>query len=713
MRNLADLASKSASRPASGPPSSKRMRTEFLPLQLFQTLGENLLGIRKYARSMAANGSLDVKQIEVEVRVGMLIFKRERRWKETMEHLTQPCVLSPTPELKSSLDLEFKSGVDEIYAEHLKYLLAEKGFVGTSETIQKLRVDSNGNRWQVNSAGAVISKVENKARFHRHDLALLSHEYDVRIDGASEITSPDTTTEAERRRMADAWTQERQKKRITYRHKEHPIWKIDLTEVEVFIRNNSNGGKGEMRMELELEFELETAALVSWLEGEDESNEKTTKMATALMQLINLCIPYHLSPPVEPDMQLYTDDVRVNVQRLTDILKSSASESSGPSKPTMGTKNMEFIGCKPVNLLHKNISIIRRKEYFLTEKSDGTRYLLFVVEDTHLEGRPPVAVLMDQSKTLRKMRGGHEIGRALRLGTVLDGELVYNRSFRETVFLVFDVLMIDEVPDLHDPFSIRVAKIEKDIMPRCAEYMAASASATSDGASDGDVAEKPTKLIRKVFYPKKDISVLISKMRYEDGERVFMDTARRHHKSDGIIFQPDTPYKFSADIDLLKWKWPELQSVDLQAVPHKSRDGDTTHVTLSATGPDYVLIDCTKRASTHVGLGKFDTYRLLADMQEDGHGKAGSPVIVECAYDTAIGMWRYLRLRKDKENPNHIDTVLGVFAEMAEAISIEELEYLLLLPAGSSSDFVQRLAKMKKQLLDWQRGQQAALGAKK
>ena len=52
----------------------------------------------------------------------------------------------------------------------------------------------------------------------------------------------------------------------------------------------------------------------------------------------------------------------------------------------------------------------------------------------------------------------------------------------------------------------------------------------------------------------------------EDGERVYNDMEGRHHKSDGIIFQPDTPYTFSIDSDLLKWKWVEVRSVDLQVV---------------------------------------------------------------------------------------------------------------------------------------------------
>ena len=71
------------------------------------------------------------------------------------------------------------------------------------------------------------------------------------------------------------------------------------------------------------------------------------------------------------------------------------------------------------------------------------------------------------------------------------------------------------------------------------------------------------RLIKKNFVDKSKIGDLLSKIRIEDGSRVFRDTIRdasgvfSHHKTDGFIFQPDAPYVFNCDSDLLKWKWPE------------------------------------------------------------------------------------------------------------------------------------------------------------
>jgi hypothetical protein len=61
------------------------------------------------------------------------------------------------------------------------------------------------------------------------------------------------------------------------------------------------------------------------------------------------------------------------------------------------------------------------------------------------------------------------------------------------------------------------------------------------------------------------------------GERVYRDSDRRYHKSDGIIFQPaDAPYVFGTDVNLVKWKWPELASVDLQVLPNARKGNNPT-----------------------------------------------------------------------------------------------------------------------------------------
>ena len=56
----------------------------------------------------------------------------------------------------------------------------------------------------------------------------------------------------------------------------------------------------------------------------------------------------------------------------------------------------------------------------------------------------------------------------------------------------------------------------------------------------------------------------------------------------------------------------------------------------------------------------------------------------------------------DKTEPNYIDTVIGVFMEQAEGISVEELQYRMLSKGDSADDYHAHLQKMKIKLLDWQ-----------
>lgn len=66
-------------------------------------------------------------------------------------------------------------------------------------------------------------------------------------------------------------------------------------------------------------------------------------------------------------------------------------------------------------------------------------------------------------------------------------------------------------------------------------------------------------LILTKSYPHEN-GVLLHAQVTHKGNRIYKESDRRHHKSDGLIFQPDAPYVFGTDVDLVKWKWPELVS---------------------------------------------------------------------------------------------------------------------------------------------------------
>jgi hypothetical protein len=139
---------------------------------------------------------------------------------------------------------------------------------------------------------------------------------------------------------------------------------------------------------------------------------------------------------------------------------------------------------------------------------------------------------------------------------------------------------------------------------------------------------------------------------------------------DGLIFQPSqTPYATKRnDPYLLKFKFPSMRSVDLSAVYNLSK-GQIQLSCNTTSGP----LDVSGKGGGDVTVfGKFDKYRLLADIN-DGMLPGNKLRIVEVVYDVNYGVWRYLKLRKDKEDPNSSDTLIGVLMEQAENITQEDL----------------------------------------
>jgi len=634
--------------------------------------------IQEQNNQAGSSGSTLSAVNEVEVRLGMLVMQ-ERRF-------TPQLVLSEARALQlgegARAGLEFRAGVDESNFHSIKQALVKRGYVATDQAPSRLRVNTRGQRWEIGKNNNTIT-TETKRKFFQVDLALLSHEYDVRISAARETPGAAGSIDAA---VEDSWTQERLKRRTSYVSKTCP-WRVDVTDVEITSRV-AVGSRGPVvgdgytlttTRELEIEIELDSTRTLQWAGAKpDVLLKETTGLAQQLSAVLNICLNNCVEVcSDQPLEQMNLSDYKNAIRDINQNLRSALNQQDS-------SKNMDFIGSMPVNLTRKNLNVVLRKNYFVTEKTDGIRYLLYVVADPVTKG--PVAVLMDRKGAVFKIPGSAAVGEALGVGTVLDGELVHNRTYKKQVFLMFDVLAIKASPKLHLTFSERIDLIAGEVNTLCRKYLEAPKEAAVGGA-----AESPLWLIRKIFRKKTEIGEIVNFLRTEDGERVYFENERRHHKSDGIIFQADAPYIIGTNMELFKWKWLELRSVDLQAVTK-----DNGELRLFAAGPEATEIDC--MLANTVSLAQYDTYRLRADMEEASLRRP----IVEVTYDTVVGTWRYHHLRRDKKEPNKIQTVIGVMLELAEQIPIEELEYSFL-SGGSGSDFSGQVTKMKEQLLEWKR----------
>jgi hypothetical protein len=540
----------------------------------------------------------------------------------------------------------------------------------------RLGFDNNDSRWVMNEDGSV-GQGEKKTRLMAHDLGLLGRTYDVRIAAATEITHPAPVGGVNIVRS-------RLKKRTTFSLHAGPThaagtttsavrgshWQIDVTEVESLGELDSGtNGVGSSRS-LEIEFEMYGDSVLDLVRTTNEpaAIQYINILATELRGLVTMLIPGETDHHAHVAMQVI-DDSRNPVftgqaKELVNLLRGVYGLQ--PSRKT------EFVGCMPVNLCRSNLPHIQQNAYFVTEKSDGERYLLIVLED---RGECE-AFLMNRRCELHRFPGGDAVGRALGKGTFLDGELVFNRSRRplRQVFLVFDVLADAGKPCLQLPFRDRLNILNDSIMRRLAHTNT----------------ELP--LVRKLFVPKLAIGELLRRLHNEDSGRIYRESEKRHHRTDGIILQPDAPYVMGTDYGLMKWKWADLRTVDLRVEFNNAAASPEQRIQLTCMGPQGESIDCSKRTLFEA----FDRMRVLGDIRDSGPNNSR---IVEVTYNPALGKWRYLHSRPDKAQPNSVYIVMAVLMEQAEGISLEELEYTLLANSSSELDYAEQLQKLSEQLI--------------
>jgi len=727
------------------------------------------------------------KVVEVEARIGMLLYDMPSRPTRFQAHLSKPAVNGDSgcyyldENTRSHNTLHFQSGIDESMLSNVRNALKSQSFQCNTKPIEIIKTSKSGKRWRVsddnsNNNSNKLPIGENKTLLNRMNLAMVSHFYDLRLNIGLENVVQITTADV------NSWEEERIKRRESYWKEECP-WRVDLTQVtkrsNSSNNNTSSSSSGSSSssnsssggVEWELEFELDSSYLKKWIHNLKANTGNTTTTTTSktpvvdsllltneLYKLIHSLIPSDKDPLYVPELRPVTDPhIKSEVMKLSQTIESAIYTNRGNNRGNNPNRSSGFIGAMPLPLNRRSLQKVVSHRYYATEKTDGVRYLLFVVKargKVNSNGSSDssgssgdIAVLMNRSKEIFELPGCDAVGSWLKAGTVLDGELVLHRTqqtypdqrtgkthiINPQVFLAFDALAIPsnssnssnnnnnrgsggnapEVPFGNISISV-VATLpfsqRKEKVKRCCDVFSHSWEACMRNITTYTPADV-TFIIRKNFYEKTQISKLVSNIYSEEGGYVYReDSLRRHHKTDGIILQPDTPYRIGNDEGLLKWKWTELQSIDLSVNFSVSNDAQaniastsTTNnvstypipVGLSSEGPDGAEIDVTRKGSSWASMGFFDIARLRADSKALNNSRLHShsnqsrytnmsnsvqpsiPSIAECVYMPDLGLWRYLHLRKDKNRSNYIGTVLSVYVEQAEQISYFELQYIL------------------------------------
>ncbi|CAD6252202.1 unnamed protein product [Miscanthus lutarioriparius] len=243
-----------------------------------------------------------------------------------------------------------------------------------------------------------------------------------------------------------------------------------------------------------------------------------------------------------------------------------------------------------------------------------------------------------------QMRFPHRSLEGLHDMTLIDGEMIIDTvpdSGLKRRYLAYDLMALDAVPKTKLPFSERWKMLEDEIIrPRYHEKKQFESGAKSNPLYKYDM--ELFSVRRKDFWVLSTVKRLLKE---------FIPSLC--HDADGLIFQGwDDPYVTRTHEGLLKWKYPEMNSVDFL---------------FELTNDNRQLVFLYERGKKKL----MDGARIAFTDDVDPSSVAGR--IVECSWNKEEKCWACMRIRSDKSTPNDINTYRKVMGSITDNITEEKL----------------------------------------
>lgn len=291
-----------------------------------------------------------------------------------------------------------------------------------------------------------------------------------------------------------------------------------------------------------------------------------------------------------------------------------------------------FPGAQPVSMDRQNLRFLEQSPYKVSWKADGTRYMMLI------NGKNQV-FMIDRDNSIFHIDNlefpFRKDPRVHLSHTLLDGEMIIDKVNGQPVprYLIYDIIKFNRQPVGQCDFNIRLVCIEKEIISPRMEKMK---------TGQIDKTKEPFSVRAKPFF-----DIHASRKLLEGSF-----TAQVSHEVDGLIFQPCGKYKAGRCDDILKWKPPNLNSVDFR-------------LKITKVGGEGLLPQT-------VGLlyvGNYD--RPFANMKVTKELKLYDNKIIECKFEK--NSWVFMRQRVDKSFPNSYDTAMAVCKSIQEPVTKEIL----------------------------------------
>ncbi|GAB1192384.1 hypothetical protein APSETT444_001575 [Aspergillus pseudonomiae] len=333
----------------------------------------------------------------------------------------------------------------------------------------------------------------------------------------------------------------------------------------------------------------------------------------------------------------------------------------------LGQTKIGYPGAAPLSFSSQHLAELQQKDYYVCEKTDGIRCLMYMVRGGTSSDVSGMHYLIDRKNDYRYVSGlhfpkpGDETFLSIHDDTIIDGELVidtYEDGSQQLKYLVFDILVLGGQRVLHDPFDKRLAYLKAEVL---GPYENMHRKFPEKG--------RPFIVEEKSMHPSYNIEMMF---------RDIIPKVKRIRGNDGLIFTCcSTPYYIGLDEHILKWKPASDNTVDFRMhLQFPDAKPDSEGKINSVTEPDYGPIPVCQLSvmlspQEYLPFGEM----YLTRKEWDDLRAMGTPLdgtIVECYKDNQ-SRWRFYRLRNDKKDANPITVVEKTLESIADCVTEEDL----------------------------------------
>lgn len=274
-----------------------------------------------------------------------------------------------------------------------------------------------------------------------------------------------------------------------------------------------------------------------------------------------------------------------------------------------------FPGPNPVSLDSSHFPALASEPYYACEKTDGVRMLMVCCRvEPGAPGAPPVnlVALVDRAHAWYVFPLRH-VPRAMFQGSLLDGELAWNKARGAWDYLIFDAVTVSGIPVLYAPLPDRLAAVDRALR-------------AYRGAPDD-----PAAVRIKAFVP----------CTKADDVRLLLCAAQLSYDVDGLILTPAlAPVTYGRHMRMFKLKHGSKHTVDFM---------------VGGSGNDLLVFD----AGRHVRVARLAPNAFVH-----------SGAIVECCpQDESFAVWDVVTVRTDKTTANDMFTYRKTLLNMRENLN--------------------------------------------